>query len=83
MTENKGLDLLGIKPVAEAVNTTVTKSLEGVEGFLKLVCAPALEEVGLLFKDKIRHWRLNNVVNLLKKAQDKFEFIDDKLQIKT
>jgi hypothetical protein len=83
MNDNKGgLDLLGIKPIADAVNTTVVKSFEGIEGFLTLVCVPALEEVGLLLKDKVRSWRLNNVLNLLHKAQNKFEFIDDKLQIK-
>ena len=82
MNEQKALDVLGIKPIGDAINTTVTKTFEGIEGFLKLVCAPALEEVGLLLKDQVRHWRLNNVLNILSKAQDKLEFKDEKLQIK-
>ena len=82
MSETKGLDIFGIKPIGEALNTTVTKSFEGIEGFLKLVCAPALEEVGLMLKDQVRNWRLNNVLRILIKAQGKLEFIDEKLQIK-
>jgi hypothetical protein len=82
MSDNKGLDLLGIQPIANAVNTTVTKSFEGIEGFLKLVCAPALEEVGFLLKDQIRNWRLNNILTILEKAKNKMEFSEDKLQIK-
>lgn len=82
MSESKALDILGIKPIGDAVNTTVTKSFEGIEGFLKLVCVPALEEVGLLLKDQVRHWRLNNVLRILHKAQGKLDFNDDKLHIK-
>jgi hypothetical protein len=82
MGENKALDIFGIQPIANAVDTTVTKSFEGVEGFLKLVCAPALEEVGLLIRDQVRSWRLNNIFSILNKAQGKMEFFDDKLQIK-
>jgi hypothetical protein len=82
MNEQKALDILGIKPIGDAINTTVTKTFEGVEGFLKLVCAPALEEVGLLLKDHVRHWRLNNVLRILSKAEGKLEFNVEKLQIK-
>ena len=82
MSESKSVDLLGLKPIADAIDTTVKKSFDGIEGFLKLVCVPALEEVGLLFKDQVRYWRLNNVIRILEKAKDKLEFIDDKLQIK-
>ena len=82
MSENSALDIFGIKPVANAIETTVTKSFEGIEGFLKLVCAPALEEVGFLLKDQIRNWRLRNILNILEKAKNKMEFFDDKLQIK-
>ncbi len=82
MTRDKALDILGIKPIGDAINTTVTKSFEGIEGFLKLVCAPALEEVGLLLKDQVRNWRLSNVLRILHKAQGKLEFTADSFQIK-
>lgn len=82
MSENKSLDILGIKPIGDALNTAVTKSFDGAETFLKLVCVPAFEEFGLMFRDKVRHWRLTNVLRMLEKAQGKLEFVDDKLQIK-
>ena len=78
---NPSLDFLGIKPIGEAFNTTVVKTFQGVEGFLRSVCVPALDEVGLLLKDKIRYWRLNNVLRILEKAKGKLEFKDDQLQI--
>lgn len=82
MGENKALDIFGIKPIANAIDTTVTKSFEGIESFLKLVCAPALEEMGLLIKDQVRSWRLNNIYTILTKAQGKMEFFEDNLQVK-
>ena len=84
MTEEQkssSLDLLGIKPIADAANTTVEKSFKGLEGFLKSVCLPALDEIGLLLRDKVRHWRLNNILNILEKAKGKLHFEDEELQI--
>ena len=84
MTEekkNSSLDLLGIKPIGDAANTVVSKSFDGIEGFLKTVCVPAMEEFGLLLKDKVRHWRLNNIANILDKAKGKLGFENEQLQI--
>jgi len=80
--ENTSLDLLGIKPIGDAANTVIKKSFDGIEGFLKIVCAPALEEYGLMLKDKVRHWRLNNIYSILDKAKGKLEFENEHLQIK-
>lgn len=82
MKENKGLDILGIKPIGEAINTSVTKAFQGIEGFLKSVCLPALDEIGLMMKDQIRYWRLCNILKILEKAKGKLEFDSDKLQIR-
>lgn len=75
-------DVFGIEPIGKALEVAVTKSFEGIEGFLKLVCAPALEEVGLLVKDQVRYWRLKNVLSIFEKAKGKMEFNDDTLQLK-
>lgn len=80
--DNKGLDIFGIKPVANAIDKTVQKSLEGLEGFLQLVCKPAIGEIGLLLQDKVRYWRLNNVIKMLEKAKGKLDFQGDKLELK-
>lgn len=83
MSENKGLDIFGIKPVANAIDQTVQKSLEGIEGFLQLVCKPALGEIGLLLQDQVRYWRLNNVIKMLEKAKGKLKFEDGELRLKS
>ena len=75
-------DLFGIKPFGDATNAIVNKSLEGIEAFLKLVCAPACEEFGKLLGDNVRSFRLNNIIRILSKAQGKFEFNEEKLQFK-
>ncbi|MCL2155008.1 MAG: DUF4393 domain-containing protein [Leptospirales bacterium] len=79
--EKSSLDLLGVQPICKAVETTVEKSFQGIEGFLKSVCAPALEELGLMFRDKIRNWRLNNILKILEKSKGKFNFQNEELQI--
>lgn len=83
MNENKGLDIFGIKPVASAIDSTVKKSLEGIEGFLTLVCKPALGEIGLMAQDQVRYWRLGNAIKMLEKAKGKIEFNNDKLELKS
>lgn len=79
--KTSGLDILGIKPIGEAISTTVEKSFQGIEGFLKSVCVPALDEIGLLLRDKIRYWRLTNILNILTKAKGKLDFENEQLQI--
>jgi hypothetical protein len=82
MEEKSSLDILGIKPIGDAVNTGVEKSFQGIEGFLKSVCMPALDEIGLLLKDKVRNWRLNNALRIIEKSKGKLEFQGETLQIK-
>lgn len=83
MKDKKGLDIFGIQPVASAIDSTVKKSLEGIQGFIELVCKPALGEIGLLAQDQIRFWRLNNVIRMLEKAKGKLEFENDSFQLKS
>lgn len=80
--KNENTDLLGLAPYGEAINTVVEKTFQGVEGFLKSVCMPALDEVGLMLKDQVRHWRLNNIFKILEKAKGKIEFKNETLQVK-
>lgn len=82
MDDKKSTDLLGIAPYGEALNTAVKRSFDGVEAFLKSVCMPALDEVGLMLKDQVRYWRLCNILRIIEKAKGKIEFTDEQLQIK-
>jgi hypothetical protein len=79
---NTSNDILGIKPYGEALGLTLKKTFEGIEQFLSIVCRPALEEVGTMLKDHVRIWRLNNVIKILEKSKDKFEFKDGEIQLK-
>ena len=67
-------DLLGIKPICEASNEAAKATIKGVSLFLEAVCKPGAEELGFLIKDKVRFWRLNNIIRTLEKAQGKMEF---------
>ncbi len=78
---NLSLDILGVKPLGEAAHTTVEMTFQGIEGFLKIVCVPALDEIGLLLRDKVRHWRLNNILRILDKAKGKIHLVNEELKI--
>ena len=70
MTEDsKSLDILGIKPIADSVNTVTKGSVDGASAFLGRICLPAAEEFGLLIKDKVSAWRAANMVKITTKAQ--------------
>lgn len=64
--ENKGLDLLGIYPIAEAIN----KGTDTCFDILNKVCSPAAEELGYLFQDKVRSWRVKNISKIFKHAEN-------------
>lgn len=74
-------DIIGIEPIAETVKITTNKVLEGIDSFLKIVCKPALTEVGLMARDMVRAWRLNNIASIIKKAEGRLEFNGNDLQL--
>ena len=65
---DKSLDILGIKPVAEAVNTITKATTDGVGAFLSRICLPAAEEFGLLLRDKVSSWRARNATAIAERA---------------
>ena len=67
-------DILGLKPESEAQAENTKAAIKGVSSFLKIVFKPGLEELGYIFKDEIRYWRLNNILSMLNLAQGKMEF---------
>lgn len=75
-------DLLGIKPIGEAIDKTVGTVIESASVFLDSVCKPAMIEFGSMLSDKVRYWRLNNISKMLMKAKGKMEFVDGKLELK-
>jgi hypothetical protein len=74
---DRSLDILGTKPVAEAVSTVTTAVTSGAGAFLSKVCLPAAEEFGLLLQDKVRSWRARNATAVAEKAAEIFERLPD------
>jgi hypothetical protein len=66
---DKSLDILGVKPLAEAAKTASDATIHGVGEFLSRICLPAAEEFGLLLRDKVGAWRTNNALALAAKAK--------------
>ncbi len=73
MEEEKSLDLMGIKPVAKAVEKATDKTVDGLGSFFGAICMPAAEEFGLLLKDKVAAYRQRNLEKISQKAQKKIE----------
>lgn len=61
---DKSLDVLGVKPVADALKTVTDGSVQGVSALLSRICLPAAEEFGLLWRDKVSHWRACNAAKM-------------------
>lgn len=75
--DSNSLDILGIKPVGEAVNSVVKGTVDGAAAFLSRICLPAAEEFGLLLRDKVSHWRTANLIKISQKAEKKLEATPD------
>ncbi len=74
-------DLLGIEPMGE-IGLEVTKaSIRGISSFLDVVFKPGLQELGFLFRDNVRLWRLKNTLQVLEKAKGKLEFDGQQLNL--
>ena len=63
------------------LKSAVDRTLDGVGTFLSSVCLPASQEFGLMLQDKVRTWRLNNIIHVLEKTEGKLMFHDEKLQL--
>jgi hypothetical protein len=72
-SDNKSIDVLGIKPIGDSVLKVTEGSVEGASAFLSRICLPAAEEFGLLLRDKVSMWRAKNAVEITTKAQQLLE----------
>jgi hypothetical protein len=66
------VDLLGVKPLAEAANTLPKAAVDGATAFLSRICLPAADELGLLLRDKVSAWRADNAARIAQKAEQKY-----------
>jgi hypothetical protein len=70
---SRSLDLLGIKPLADSVNKLTSAVVDGSAAFLSRICLPAAEEFGELLRDRVHHWRAQNLAETTRKAEEKLE----------
>lgn len=66
-------DMLGIKPISNAIEKVTDASIKGSSAFLSRICLPAAEEFGFLLQDKVKSWRASNAVKLAQKAEQLVE----------
>ncbi|MDT3387860.1 MAG: DUF4393 domain-containing protein [Bacteroidota bacterium] len=74
-------DLLGLEPIGEMGLEVTKASIKGITSFLDVVFKPGLQELGFLFKDEVRRWRLNNILSVLDKAKGKLDFDGQQLNL--
>ncbi|MFD0717275.1 Abi-alpha family protein [Paenibacillus sp. GCM10027626] len=82
MSEDKSLDLLGVKPVADALKTVTEKSMTGIGALLSRICLPAAEELGLYFQDKVKQFRSRNTARIVEKTDKLLNIEDDEFKLK-
>ena len=75
-------DLLGIAPYGEAIKTVSEESIKGVGNFLSKICMPMADEFGSFLKDKVREWKLKNIIKIIEKSEGKLEYKGGELQLK-
>lgn len=68
-TENKSLDILGVQPISEAINTVTQGCVQGAGAFLSRICLPAAEEFGFLLRDKVEVWRATNLEKIVQESE--------------
>lgn len=67
-------DVFGIEPIGQMGLEVTKATISGISSFLNMVFKPGLQELGYLFEDKVRRWRLNNILRVLEKAKGKMDF---------
>jgi hypothetical protein len=63
MNEEKpeSIDILGIRPISDAINTVTETTMKEASEFIGLICKPAAEDFGFLLQDIVKYWRLKNL----------------------
>lgn len=68
---NVKVDVPGAETVAKSADKLIDASTKGVGAVLGRICLPAAEELGLLFQDRVRGWRVANLRNFEQRVEQK------------
>jgi len=79
MEEDKSLDVIGIKPVAKALEKAAGKTVDRLGSFFGAICMPAAEEFGLLLRDKVPAFRKKNLETIAEKCEKKMKYQNIKI----
>lgn len=71
MSEKESLDILGIQPIAKAAEKATSAAVDGISAVLSRICLPAAEEYGLWFRDRVHHWRTQNLAVIVQATERK------------
>jgi hypothetical protein len=71
--ETTSRDLLGLAPYGESIKILSQGLVDGASTFLGKICSPAAEELGLIFRDRLRFYRTVQAVQILAKAEVKLK----------
>jgi len=63
------LDVLGLKPLAGAIEHASNKTIDGIGAVLARICLPAAEEIGLALRDRVSMWRAINIAKTIEAAK--------------
>lgn len=73
MSDDKSIDVFGVKPLAKAVEKASERTVDGISSFFGAICMPAAEEFGLLLRDKVAAYRAKNLEAIAQKTREKIE----------
>lgn len=65
------MDILGVKPVGDAIKIGTEATFKGAGEFLSRICLPAAEEFGLLLRDRVSNWRATQAAQIADRAEAK------------
>lgn len=66
---NNSLDILGIRPIANSIESVTKGIVGGASAFLSRICLPAAEEFGFLLRDRVGSWRAMNAAAITNHAE--------------
>jgi len=71
--DEKSLDILGVRPVAKALEHASIKTVDGISSFFAAICMPAAEEFGLMLRDRVARYRQSNLSSIAEKTKSAIE----------
>ena len=66
---SKSLDILGIKPISDAINAVTMAAVTSAQELFNRICFPVAEEFGQYLKDRVHLYRISNLTKIANKSR--------------